>query len=103
MRDTHYRNRPERRRGADRSHSLRDEDYDNYSDYNDIEDEGYERGGYGRLRGRVETEEDYSFTDRDVESYREEDVRGRRGLADIDPIERHPIRRNEPSGRRDRH
>ncbi|WP_409477472.1 hypothetical protein [Pseudobdellovibrio sp. HCB154] len=77
MRNTPYRGRIER-------HHT-NEDSDKYQRYNDIEDEGYVRGGYGRTYGRGEVETDYKFDDRtiakdydpDAESYHDEDVRGR--------------------------
>lgn len=93
----------------DRSYSLRDEDYDNYNDYDEIEDETYERGGYGRSSGRGGVGRGYNLSERDYRDYRdydydedqgyhEENVRGRRGLADMDPEEQHEIGRQE-SGR----
>lgn len=70
MRNTQYRGR------IKRHHT--NEDSDKYERYNDIEEEGYARGGYGRLqaRGEVEPEYDKEF-DPDAESYHDEDVRGR--------------------------
>lgn len=87
----------------DRSYSAhdRDEDYDNYSNYDDIEDEGYERGGYGRTSGRGGEGRSYNLSEREYrdrdyvydedEGYREENVRGRRGFAAMDPEEQREI------------
>lgn len=98
----------------DRSYSFRDEDYDNYRNYDDIEDEGYERDGYARSGGRGGAGRGYSFRDRDYdeegydfdEGYRDENVRGRRGFDAMDPEERHAIssrdRRSSPVGGRGR-
>lgn len=81
----------------DRSYSLRDEDYDNYNDYDEIEDETYERGGYGRSSGRGGVGRGYNLSEREYrdydqdEGYQEENVRGRRGFADMDPEEQREI------------
>lgn len=87
----------------DRSYSLRDEDYENYNDYDEIEDETYERGGYGRSSGRGGVGRGYNLSEREYrdydydedQGYHEENVRGRRGLADMDPEEQREIGRRE--------
>lgn len=87
----------------ERAFSARDraEDYDNYRDYDDIEDEGYERGGYGRSSGRGGIGRSYNLGEREYrnydrgydedEGYHEENVRGRRGFAAMDPDEQREI------------
>lgn len=81
----------------DRSYSARDQDYDDYGDYDDIEDEGYERGGYGRSGGRGGEGRGYNLSEREYrdydedEGYQEENVRGRRGFAAMDPDEQREI------------
>lgn len=78
MRNTQY-------RGQIARHSMDSEDSDKYQRYNDIEDEGYVRGGYARAQSHSEMVSIEQFDDRtfsktedlDAESYQGEDIRGR--------------------------
>lgn len=86
--------------------SSDNEDYDNY---NDVEDESYERGGYGRSGGRGSLGRGYSLSEErdadqgyDYNDYSDDEVgynqgrrsgSGQRGFAAMDPEERREIAR----------